>query len=255
MTSPVSRFRVNALLALAMPVLAFAADTPRGREGAANPATPATQRTTRSSTARGPLPDPLLLDGSAQKADKQSEDGMLGEFEIPGDENVRNGRIGGPENASPQATDDASLPQNGGSAQGTRTEGQPGGGGQPGGPENPQAQQGGAAGGGSADQKAGQIPGGGDPNAQAQGIQVAELQGQPQGGGGPADMAKKPPPMPIGDSAMQIQGVQNAPSVVGGQVPGQTQQMEKAIGGGGKGASGNNGNRGAEKGRVMPAGL
>jgi hypothetical protein len=200
------------------------------------------------------LPDPALLDGSAQKPDKQSEDGMLGEFELPGDENVRNGRVGGPEKADPASLEDPSLPQNGGSRQGTRMEGQPGGGGMPGGPESPQGQNGIAAGGGSSNQKAGQNAAAGDPNARPEGIQVAELQGEP-GGANPGDMPQKPPPVTIGDSAMQIQGIQNAPSVVGGQVPGQTQQMEKAIGGGSKGASGNNSNRGAEKGRVMPAGL
>jgi hypothetical protein len=201
------------------------------------------------------LPDPALLDGAAQPADKASENGMLGEFEIPGDEDVRNGLVGGPEKASPEAAQDPSLPQNGGSPQGTQSQ-QAGGGGLPGGPDLPQGQSGTAAGGGSADQKAGQIPGGGDPNATAQGVQVAELQGEAQPGGPNAgDTPQKPPPVAIGDSAMQIQGIQNAPSVVGSQVAGQTQQMEKAVGGGAKGSSGTSGNRGAEKGRVMPAGL
>jgi len=222
-------------------------------EAANRPATPPPAQKARSSTAKGPLPDPALLDGAAQQADKQSENGMLGEFELPGDESVRNGQVGGPEKASPQSAQNPNLPQNGGSPQGTEKGGA---GGAPGGPEMPAGQQAGAAaGGGSANQKVGPIPSGGDPNATAQGIQVAELQGEQQGGGAPGDSPQKPPPVAIGDSAMQIQGIQNAPSVVGGQVAGQTQQMEKAVGGSGKGGAGSNGNRGAEKGRVIPSGL
>jgi hypothetical protein len=206
--------------------------------------------------AKGPLPDPQLLDGSTQQADKQSEHGMLGEFEIPGDEDVRNGKVGGPEKASADGTENPNLPQNGGSAMGTQTEGMPGR--LPAGASSDSANvpassgpmpQGSPAAGG------GPINGPTDPNAVGQGIQVADLQGEPQGQN-PADMPQKPPPVAIGDSAMQIQGIQNAPNVVGGAVPaGQTQQMEKNIGGGGKGAAGNNSNRGAEKGRVMPSGL
>lgn len=249
--------RVGLLAGIVLSSSVYAAETPApSRSGTApaakSPATPTRART--GGSAKGPLPDPALLDGAAQQADKQSENGMLGEFELPGDENVRNGQVGGPQNANPQAAQDASLPQNGGSPQGTAQAASAGG--AAGGPEVPPGASGAAAGGGPADQKAGSIPGGGDPNATAQGMQVAELQGEPQGGGGgPGDMPQKPPPVAIGDSAMQIQGVQNAPSVVGGQVAGQTQQMEKAVGGSGKGSSGNNGNRGAEKGRVMPSGL
>jgi hypothetical protein len=255
--------RVGLLAGILLSTSIFAAETPAPSRAGATPAAkasavkaPATNpaRPRTGGAAKGPLPDPALLDGAAQQADKQSENGMLGEFELPGDENVRNGQVGGPQNASPQAAQDASVPQNGGSPQGTAQAASAGG--AAGGPEVPPGANGAAAGGGSADQKAGSIPGGGDPNAAAQGIQVAELQGEPQGGGGgPGDMPQKPPPVAIGDSAMQIQGVQNAPSVVGGQVAGQTQQMEKAVGGSGKGASGNTGNRGAEKGRVMPSGL
>lgn len=229
---------------------------PRSRDGALGQTTAkSTPQRARGTTARGPLPDPALLDGSAKEADKTSEHGMLGEFEIPGDEDVRNGQVGGPQNANPIAAQDSSLPQNGGSPQGTQSQ-QAGGGGSPGGPDAPAGQSGSAPGGGASDQAAGQIPGGGDPNATAQGIQVAELQGEAQpGDAGAAGMPQKPPPVAIGDSAMQIQGIQNAPAVVGSQVAGQTQQMETAIGGGAKGASGTNSNRGAEKGRVIPAGL
>jgi hypothetical protein len=69
------------------------------------------------------------------------------------------------------------------------------------------------------------------------------------------DQVQKPGAVAIGDPTMQIQGIQNAPTVVGGQVAGQTQQHEKAMGTGGKQPTGNNNNRGVEKGRVMPAGL
>jgi hypothetical protein len=67
----------------------------------------------------------------------------------------------------------------------------------------------------------------------------------------------KPQPVTIGDPTMQIKPAPNAPGVVGAQTTaGATQQMEKATGGGaGKGAPGENTNRGVEKGRVMPAGL
>jgi hypothetical protein len=249
--SQLSLYRVlGSTLALTAAQL-FAAEQPPAKA-----APPASAQKSRTSTARGPLPDPALLDGAAQKADKQSENGMLGEFEIPGDEDVRNGQVGGPEKANPQAAQNPNLPQNGGSPQGTQSAAAGGIPGAAGGPEAPAGQQGGAAAaaGAQANQKGGAIPGGGDPNATAQGIQVADLQGGAQGGA-PGDMPQKPPPVAIGDSAMQIQGIQNAPSVVGGQVATQTQQMEKAVGGSGKGGTGNNGNRGAEKGRVMPSGL
>src|SRR3954454_6578849 len=44
---------------------------------------------------KGPLPDPTLLDGSTMPAEKKSEQGMIGDFELPGDENVRDGKVGG----------------------------------------------------------------------------------------------------------------------------------------------------------------
>jgi hypothetical protein len=246
-----SAFRSWTLFSAALLLAAtiYSAETPpAGRSAATAPK--------GKGVAKGPLPDPQLLDGSNQQADKKSEEGMLGEFEIPGDEDVRNGKVGGPEKASVDGTENPNLPQNGGSAMGTRTDAMPGQLPMGGGPESPNAQGGGgpppqgtpAAGGGP-------ISGPTDPNAVGQGIQVADLQGEPQGVN-PSDMPQKPPAVAIGDSAMQIQGIQNAPNVVGGSVPaGQTQQMEKNIGGGGKGAAGNNSNRGAEKGRVMPSGL
>src|SRR5687768_7097873 len=49
------------------------------------------------------LPDPVLLDGSTQQPEKKSEYGMIGDFELPGDENVRNGKVGGPQNPGQQS--------------------------------------------------------------------------------------------------------------------------------------------------------
>src|SRR3954468_8484745 len=48
----------------------------------------------RSAQAKGPLPDPALLDGSALEAEKRPEYGMLGEFEMPGDEKAKSERVG-----------------------------------------------------------------------------------------------------------------------------------------------------------------
>jgi len=112
----------------------------------------------------------------------------------------------------------------------------------------------------------GGLPGGKpvDPsqaNGQGGGRQVSELQtdeanaGGVMGAGGEPG-AKKPQQVALGDPAMQIKGVANAPNVVGGSQPaGQTQQMEKAVGSAAKGSSGDNTNKGVEKGRVVPTGL
>ena len=216
-----------------------------------------TPRTT--SAPRGTLPDPALLDGSSHPAEKRPEYGMVGDFELPGDENARNGRVGGPQNQNQQQQEQegqggqgggtaAGMPPMAGGGQGQQSPAvpppptiQPGGGG-PEGPENP-----GAAG--------KQVSGAGDQNGQPRGQQVAELQGQ---GGGPEQgtIGEKPQQVSIGDSAMQIQTVANAPSVVGQQQQsGKSQQHEKTTGTGGKAPAGSNSNRGAERGQVMPAGL
>jgi hypothetical protein len=215
---------------------------------ATGPATSAQKNAGRAS-ARGPLPDPALLDGSAQLPEKKSEYGMLGEFEIPGDENSKSDKVGaqqpppgmssGGGQADPKGAQgpQGAMAQGGGAADGQPQAGQ----------EPP---KGGALGG----------PGGGqnDPNAKAEGIQVAELQTDESAGpaGEPDPNTRKPQPVAIGDSTRQIKPAANAPGVVGAQVPaGNTQQMEKATGGAAKGSSGNSGNRGVEKGRAMPAGL
>jgi hypothetical protein len=266
------------------------AATPKANTGkiapAASSARPAPS--TSKSGARGPLPDPALLDGSAHPAEKKSEHGMIGDFELPGDENVRSGKVGGPQNPNAQGGGQGApqisvnipnplgLPnplggqQGGGGAQGQQSPmGMPAGaqGGAQGGQQSVGAippggmQQGGAQAGG-ANPGGNPIPGGGDPGAQAQGIQVAELggdaaSGQAGAGAGPGD---RPQQVSIGDSAMRIDpaaGGAQAAGVVGGQqqVAGHTQQHEKGTGSGGKGSGGaQSGNR-VEKGRVIPAGL
>jgi hypothetical protein len=222
----------------------------------------------RSSSAKGPLPDPALLDGSTQPVEKKSEQGMIGDFELPGDENVRDGKVGGPQNQNPG--------QRGGQQSGKMPVGLPqAGGGGPQGQEQQsgaQAQQGGAQSQQSGAQQAGgaqaggpqnpnaagnPVAGGGDPGAQPQGVQVAELggEGSPQGA---IAAGEKPPPVAIGDSSMRIEQSATAAGVVGAQqqqVAGQTQQHEKGTGSGGKGSGGSQGGNRVEKGRTIPSGL
>ncbi len=227
--------------------------------------TPSSSTSTTSSSAsrptgraaRGPLPDPALLDGSTQAPEKKSEYGMLGEFEIPGDENAKGDKPGGqqPPAGKPagggKQDPNAKQGQSGGS-QGAMPPGvmaQGGGGGVPESGQQP-PKNGGSPGG----------PGGGkdDPNAKAEGRQVGELKTDEAAGGAAPDAAvQKPSQVAIGDPAMQIKPAPNAPGIIGATTPaGNTQQMEKPTGGsGGKGTSGDNNNRGVEKGRVVPAGL
>lgn len=259
-------------LALVAMTSASAQQDPRDRSQPTNSgAASAAQRDTRRPGARGPLPDPTLLDGSAQQVEKRPEYGMLGEFEIPGDENAKQGgKVGGQQNPNQQ-----------GGGGGQQDPKQQGGGG--GGQQDPKSQGGqqaaglpqGAAGGGGAPQSGQQPPpgaaGGGapggpnDPNGKAEGIQVAELQGDPSAGqqgqgpaGAPGD-AQKPQQVALGDPSMQIKPAANAPGAVGQVTAGSTQQMETKIGGGkgggAPGASKSPGGRGVEKGRVMPSGL
>lgn len=172
-------------------------------------------------SAKGPLPDPLLLDGAAQPAEKKSEYGMIGDFESPGDENVRDGKVGGPQNQNQNSSGggqnsnqgagssqgggggaQGAQQQGGGGAQGAQG-GQQGGGGAQGAQGGQQGgQQGGGAQGGAQGQAGAIQPGGGgqgggpenanaggnpvggagDAGGQAQGVQVAELGGNPSGG-------------------------------------------------------------------------
>ncbi len=232
------------------------AETPRPAAGKA-PAGSTAQRSaaTRGGTAKGPLPDPALLDGATQPVEKKSEHGMIGDFELPGDENAKNGKVGGPQDQNPA---------NAGGQGGTPPGQPPGGGG--GGPQAPQQegaqpQQGGAqqAGGAQTGGPQGGGAGAGDPGAQPQGVQVAELGGAPSaqqaGAGAPGG---KPQAVGIGDKAMRIDQAGGNPGVVGGQqqqVAPHTQQHDKGTGSGGKGSAPGTGPGRVEKGRVIPAGL
>jgi hypothetical protein len=226
-----------------------AVDTPKRSDGTKS--TPAAQRpsTSKSGAGRGVLPDPALLDGSTATPEKKTEHGMIGEFELPGDENVRNGKVGGPQNQPPGGgANPPGMPQAGGGGPQLPAGGKAGqqaGGGQP-----PPAQQNANGPGGDA------ASGAGDPNAKAEGIQVAELGGEPSGSQ-PAGGGEKPPPVAIGDKAMRIQTSANAPGVVGSQqqTAPNTQQHEKGTGSGGKGPTGGSGSNKVEKGRTIPAGL
>lgn len=237
------------------------------------------------------LPDPALLDGSSQPAEKKSEMGMIGEFELPGDENAKGGKVGGPQmqlpgqsgsqqspnqaNQSNQSQSSGGGAQNqngqqgaGGSQGGQNQSGQGGAGeqsangAQQGGGAAGGAQAGGPQGGGPQGGAAGGAPiqGGGDPGAQAQGVQVGQLGGEASGqaGGVPGGAGQKPPQVAIGDKAMRIEPTPGGAGVVGApgqQVSEHTQQYEKGTGSGGKGPGGaSSGNR-IEKGRVVPAGL
>lgn len=256
-------FLISASLSLAAAAATPAQDS-RERADATKATTTAAQRDPRRpGAAKGPLPDPALLDGSTQQAEKKSEQGMLGEFELPGDENSKSGKVGGQQPPGGQAgAQDPSISVS------ISLPGLPSGGGAPGAqngapPAGAQgAQAAASAAGGGADGKpappgaAGGSAGPADANGQTGGIQVAELgTDESNGAQGPAGAGEKPKQVALGDSAMQIKSASNAAGVVGAQPAGTTQQMEKAMGGGGKGSSGSNGNKGVEKGRAIPAGL
>lgn len=261
MMSILVRQRVGSVvLGLSALTLGWAADTDRAATGKAiSPSTMQKSSATKGGSARGPLPDPGLLDGSAQPAEKRPDYGMVGDFELPGDENARNGRVGGPpQPPGQQQGNGAGIP---GPSAGLPIPSLPSGGGAaPGSPipqiPNPLAQQGQGAGGGPENPAAAgkQAEGAGQQGAGPQGQQVGQLTGE---GGGPeqGEIGNKPQQVSIGDSAMQIKTVANPATVVGGQQAGQTQQHEKTPGTGGKGPSGSNSNKGVERGRTMPAGL
>ena len=234
----------SALLAVLTSGLASGANSsaPSSRDGSdsARSASASAARGGRP-PARGILPDPMLLDGSGQPAEKRPEQGMLGNFELPGDDNVRNVKAGGAQTPPGEQAGAAEQKQGGGGkAQGAQAGGSQ--------PKNPQAKPG-TDGGNS---------GPTDPNAKAEGIQVAQLEGAgAEGQAGLEGPGNKPQAVSIGDSAMQIKTVANAPGIVGATVPaGQTQQMEKNIGGGRGSTPLKGGGRSqTEKGRAMPAGL
>src|SRR3954469_8208711 len=96
------------LFALALAAGAHAQSSSASQGAAKQPPASSASRAAPSSTAgrpssaaKGPLPDPALLDGSTQPAEKKPETGMIGDFELPGDENVRNGKVGGQQGGQP----------------------------------------------------------------------------------------------------------------------------------------------------------
>jgi hypothetical protein len=225
--------------------------------------------------AKGPLPDPVLLDGSSQQPEKRPDYGMLGQFEIPGDDNAKQGGKVGGQQGQPQGGQSSGGAQDAAAAQGggggsSGASGQGGGGaagataqgaGGAGGAQSPGGQQGnpgGLAGAGMPIQN--------DPNAKAEGVQVAGLTGDPNdsgggqaggaGGAGGGDV-QKPQQVALGDPSMRIKPAANAPGAIGaspGVSGGNTMQMESkmsSVGGGGS----KDGKNSAEKGRVIPAGL
>jgi hypothetical protein len=124
---------------------------------------------TSSSAPHGILPDPVLLDGSTQAAEKKPAYGMLGEFEIPGDDN------GGQNDSSKQ--NQQQQQQQGGSSgsksQDQKSQQSSGG---------SQSQSGQQGGGGQSGQQGG---GGGQSQSGQQGGGGSQSQsGQQQGGGG-----------------------------------------------------------------------
>jgi hypothetical protein len=231
-----------------------AAEASASGKSATNSAIRPSTSSGKSGSGRGVLPDPALLDGSAHPAEKKSEHGMVGDFELPGDENARNGRVGGQsgqgqQQPQQQGGGQMGLPQAGGGGQqpppGGKQDQQGGGGGQkPPGPENPNA-------------AGNQVAGAGDPNAKAEGQQVAQLGGEASGNQSAGGSGQRPPPVAMGDSAMRIQTTPNSPAVVGAQQQAapNTQQHEKGTGSGGKGPAGTGGTNRVEKGRSIPAGL
>ena len=259
-------------------------ETPRSIPG--NSAAPP-PRDARSA-ARKILPDPLLLDGSAHPVEKKPDYGMIGDFELPGDENAQANRVGGPQNGKPPA---GAAGKQGQAPQGQPLQGLPGlgGGGQQsaaggaegippisvggasgGGPGAPPS-NGGLVGGGQAggvgqpntagnpNAAGNSIAGGGEAGGQPVGIQVAELGGAAGAGGnaGGGDPAGRPPRVTIGDKAMRIESAGVSPSTIGAkpQLPDGHIQQHKETGTGGKPPTSPQGPGRIEKGRTIPAGL
>lgn len=171
------------------------------------------------------IPDPDLLDGSTLEAEKHPLYGMLSEIEMGEKEGGKSARI------SPE-----SGPEGGGE------EKEKGGGAKDPAAQPPESQG-----------KDPKIPEG--PEAPAEGIKAADLK-VPEGAssGGAEKNSGKPRDLQIGDATLQIQTqAKNAPNIVGVD-SGTSQQYEKKVPGGAP-PSGDNRNRGVEKGRVVPKGL
>lgn len=199
---------------------------------------------------RGPLPDPALLDGSKVAAEKKGEFGMIGDFELPGEEDGGKEKAGGSGSAGRDKQQSESGESGQPGAGGTAGQTGPQGAGKPG----PQGQGVGPEG----KEGPGGSPAAGDPKAKAEGMKVAQLGGDASGAVGSEAGPQKPPQVAIGDAAMRIpQSQQAMPGVVGAQQAANqnTQVYEKGTGTGGKGPTGKQGANRTEKGRSIPAGL
>lgn len=202
------------------------------------------------SSARGPLPDPALLDGSKVAAERKGDFGLIGDFELPGEEDGKKDKAGGSGSGGPENEQAESgglgQPGAGGEARkpgvaGTGEQGPKGQGAGPKGKEGPDG-----------------APAAGDPNAKAEGMKVAQLGGDASGAVGAEGGPQKPPQVAIGDAAMRIpQNQQAMTGVVGAQQAASqnTQVYEKGTGTGGKGPTGKQSPNRTEKGRSIPAGL
>jgi len=195
--------------------------------------------------AKGLLPDPTLLDGSKEAAEKRPEHGMLGEFELPGNEKSQSDKVGGSQQEGSGQQDQSNPSKSGGAGAAAAGGGQK---------EDAQQQQ----------QGQGSEPTGaqGAAGAKAEGIQASGLS-DPQNGSA-ASQSDAPPPKPgdmkMGDATMQIKMLPpgQAAAVVGmePQQKGKEtpQSYDAKTPGGGKQSTGRS-NQGVERGKVMPAGL
>jgi len=259
---PLPRIRLTVLVAsLVLPAVVTATgwSAESSSPAAAKSPTTSTPRpaASRGGSTKGVLPDPALLDGSSQAPEKKSDYGMIGDFEMPGEENAKNGKVGGSQQGAGEQQQPPQQQGGGGNppAGAAGTQGQPQQGGQAAGDQSSAQSQ---AGGGPQNENAkqGNSGGAGDPNAKAEGMQVAQIGGEGSDSQGPSSGGGKPPPVAIGDKAMRIQTTPNTPGVVGQQqVNINTQVYEKATGTGGKGPSAPSGANRTEKGRAIPSGL
>lgn len=261
---------------LAIGAVLYSALSAGGADTAREPAakSPTSARTTvpaRGAPAGKVLPDPALLDGSNQPAEKKSEFGMIGDFELPGDENApRNGKVGGGSGGQGGGTEEGKggpsinvqvpglpLPGQtgagaGGGGAGVMNQGDGAGSGAPGAGILNQGQ-----GGGNAPIPAAAAGQQGGAGGQAGGTQVGQLGGEGAPGQGGDGLGDRPQAVKIGDAAMRIPSSTAGVGASAGQVPASanTQNYEKGTGSGGKASGAASGPNRAEKGRAIPAGL
>ena len=243
---------------------------PLGAGGATKAGASAVTQKSAPKSSRGVLPDPAIFDGSALAPEKKAEHGMLGEFELPGDENATSGKVGGQQpppqgrggGGPPPPPPIVSIPLPG-------LPGMSGAGGLPsqgsGSSILSDPTKMGSGGAGQADPTALPNPNsGGDGAAPAGGETSSTVGSDVQGGapgsvqgGAPATGVTKPKPVVIGDPSRQIKTSAPIPGVVGASTAtGPVIPTDKSgLPSGGKGSPGENANRGVEKGRAMPAGL